>query len=291
MNLYHNFVSSFAQLVEAGKSLPLGGIPPHHKSKPAPNAPVALIFSPHPDDECIIGGFALRLMREAGMRVINVAVTQGSNSERQQPRLRELKNACEWLGFELEQTAPNGLEKISPKTRTDDPKHWSDAVKIIAASLMKHQPRAIFFPHELDWNSTHIGTHFLVMDALKTLPPNFQTSLVETEFWGQMPSPNLLVESSADDVADLIAALSFHVGEIKRNPYHLRLPAWLQDNVRRGAELVGGQGGAAPDFAFATIYRLRQWKNGRDENFYNGGKQIGATENPGDIFKWVVDGK
>jgi LmbE family N-acetylglucosaminyl deacetylase len=287
MNPYQNFVSSIAQLVAAGKSLPLGGISPQHKAKPAAAAPATMIFSPHPDDECIIGGLALRLMREAGMRVINVAVTQGSNKERQKPRLQELKNACDWLGFELEKTGPDGLEKIIPKTRTDDPKHWADAVKVIAANLVKHQPRAIFFPHELDWNSTHIGTHFLVMDALKSMPPNFQTTLIETEFWGQMASPNLMVESSVGDVADLLAALSFHVEEVRRNPYHLRLPAWLQDNVRRGAELVGGQGGTAPDFTFATLYRLRQWKNGRIENVNQGGKQISATDNSGVIFNLI----
>jgi LmbE family N-acetylglucosaminyl deacetylase len=284
MNPYRHFVSAFARLVAEGKSLPLGGIPPHHKSRPAADAPVALIFSPHPDDECITGGLALRLMREAGMRVVNVAVTQGSNKERRSARWQELKNACDWLGFELEKTAPAGLEKINPKTRTDDLKHWSDAVKIIAATLARHQPRAIFFPHELDCNSTHIGTHFLVMDALQTLPANFQTLLIETEFWGQMPSPNLMVESGVDDVADLLAALSFHIGEVRRNPFHLRLPAWLQDNVRRGAELVGGQGGAAPDFTFATLYRLRRWKNGRVENIYSSGKQFSAAANPGDIF-------
>jgi len=287
MNPYQNFVVASARLVAEGKSLPLGGIPPHRRSKPPADAPVALIFSPHPDDECIIGGLALRLMREAGMRVINVAVTQGSNQERQPARFLELKNACDWLGFELEKTAPHGLEKINPKTRTDDPKHWAVAVKAIAATLGQHQPRAIFFPHELDWNSTHIGTHFLVMDALKTLPENFQTTLVETEFWGQMASPNLMVESSVDDVADLLAALSFHVEEVRRNPYHLRLPAWLQDNVRRGAELVGGQGGVSPDFTFATLYRLRQWKNGRVENVFTGGKQISATANSGDIFNLI----
>jgi hypothetical protein len=48
------------------------------------------------------------------------------------------------------------------------------------------------------------------------------------------------------------------------------------DNVRRGAELVGGQGGAAPDFKFATLYRARQWKGGRIEELYSGGKQIGV---------------
>ena len=36
----------------------------------------------------------------------------------------------------------------------------------------------------------------------------------------------------------------------------------MMDNVRRGAELVGGQGGAAPDFAFAALYRLRKWSQG-----------------------------
>ena len=137
---------------------------------PAADAPAVLIFSPHPDDECIVGGLALRLMREAGMRVINVAVTQGSNKERQQPRLQELRNACNWIGFGLVQTAPNGLEKVTPKTRAGDPAHWSSMVCVVAAVLGRHRPRAILFPHEGDWNGTHIGTHFLVMDALAKLP-------------------------------------------------------------------------------------------------------------------------
>jgi LmbE family N-acetylglucosaminyl deacetylase len=285
MNPYQKFVSVFAQLVADGRKLPLGKIHSPKKIKVKPDAQVAMIFSPHPDDECIIGGLALRLAREAGMRVINVAVTLGSNKERQQARLQELKKACGWIGFELEQTAPDGLEKINFKTRTADPKHWSHAVKIIAATLAKNRPRVIFFPHKLDWNVTHIGTHFLVMDAVKTLPPDFQTTLVETEFWGQMPWPNLMVESSAADVADLIAALSFHAGEVRRNPYHLRLPSWMQDNVRRGSELIEGQGGAAPDFTFATLYRVRHWKNGRTEKLFTGGKQIGERDNLIHFFK------
>ena len=286
MNPYQRFASSFAQLVADGKSLPLGGIPARVKTKPQPNAPVALIFSPHPDDECLIGGFALRLMRETGMKVVNVAVTQGSNKSRQEPRLQELKNACDWLGFDLEQTAPDGLEKVNLRSRAVDPARWSDAVKTVAGILARYQPRAIFFPHETDWNITHIGTHFLVTDALNTLPRDFECLMIETEYWAPMPSPNLMVESSVDDVADLLAALSFHVGEVRRNPYHLRMPAWLQDNVRRGAEVVGGQGGPAPDFTFATLYRLRQWKGGRPENIYLGGKQISAAENSGAVFSF-----
>jgi len=253
----------------------MGGIPPRPAPPPQLDAPVALIFSPHPDDECIIGGLALRLMREMQFRIVNVAVTLGSNKERRAARLAELKNACHWIGFELAET---GLENITPAARARDADSWMSAVRTIARLLAKFQPAAILFPHELDWNSTHIGTHLLIQDALKTLPPSFTTALIETEFWGQMPSPNVMVELSAVDVADLLAALSFHVGEVQRNPYHLRMPAWLQDNVRRGAELVGGQGGAAPDFVFATLYRVNTWQDGCMKQSFAGGKIIGAKD-------------
>ncbi len=281
MNPYQKFVSAFVQLADEGKSLPLGEVPPQKKAATPPDAPVALIFSPHPDDECIVGGLALRLMREAAMRVVNVAVTLGSNQERRAARLEELKSACYWFGFELEET---GLEKITLKTRDSEPRFWNAAVNTIAKVLLKYRPRAILFPHEMDWNSTHVGTHFLVMDTLRSLSPTFKTMLIETEFWGQMPSPNLMVELSAGDVADLLTALSYHVGEVQRNPYHVRLPAWFQDNVRRGAEVVGGQGGAAPDFTFATLYRVSKWENGGPHEMFPQGKQISVKDSPKSIL-------
>lgn len=275
MNPYREFVSAFVQLTAWGKSLPLGGIPARPVPAPRPGAPVALIFSPHPDDECIIGGLALRLMREQQFRIVNVAVTLGSNKERRAARLMELKSACDWIGFGLEET---GLGKITPDTRANEPDLWRAATITIADLITKYKPAALFFPHELDWNSTHVGTHFLIKDALKILPSSFTPVLIETEFWGQMPSPNVMIELSAEDVADLLAALSFHAGELQRNPYHLRMPPWLQDNVRRGAELVGGQGGAAPNFAFATLYRVRRWHNGSMKQMFPDGKIISAKD-------------
>src|SRR5206468_8833177 len=110
MNPYHRYVSELARLLREGRGFPLGGFPIPPRAPLADDAPRALIFSPHPDDECIIGGLALRLMREAGMRIVNVAVTQGSNKARQAARLEELEAACEYLGFDLLQTAPDGLE-------------------------------------------------------------------------------------------------------------------------------------------------------------------------------------
>ncbi|HEY3760146.1 MAG TPA: PIG-L family deacetylase [Verrucomicrobiae bacterium] len=277
-NPYHQFVSSYAHLLAAGHSLPVGQLPLRGGAAPRREGPVALIFSPHPDDECIIGGLALRLMRESKARIVNVPVTLGSNPDRRQARLQELKKACDWLGFALDEPAPGGLDRINPQTRENNRAHWADAVKSITTVLARHQPRAVFFPHENDANSTHIGTHWLVMDALRTMPRDFECLAIETEFWAPMASPNLMVESNIDDVAELVAALSLHAGEVRRNPYHLRMPPWLQDNVRRGTELIGGHGSAAPDFNFATLYRLRRWEKGRLENVYSSGKQISAAQ-------------
>src|SRR3954469_2046481 len=128
MTPYRHFVSELARLVREGRRFPLGGFAPPPRPVIAADAPRALIFSPHPDDECIIGGLALRLQREAGMRVLNVAVTQGSRSDRQAGRWEELTAACDYLGFELIATAPHGLEHINVKSRLDNPSHWQQSV-------------------------------------------------------------------------------------------------------------------------------------------------------------------
>jgi len=284
MNPYLELVTTYARLGQEGKQYPLGGFPPTPRPELPAIAPRVLIFSPHPDDECIIGALALRLLRQAARRVINVAVTQGSNPARQAGRLAELRDACHYLGFGLVQTRPNGLEKVSRDTRAHNPSAWEAMVRVVADILIEHQPEAILFPHDQDWNSTHEGVHCLVTDALAAAGDRVRCFTIETEFWGQMDDPNLMVESTTQDVADMVTALSFHVGEVKRNPYHLLLPAWMQDNVRRGGELVGGQGGAAPDFAFSTLYRLRRWTGTSLERFYQGGRNLAAAADPGALF-------
>ncbi len=284
MNPYLNFVSEIAALTSAAKKLPLGGLAPCARVTAGSEAPKALFFAPHPDDETIQGGLALRLLREANWSVVNVAVTQGSKKERQAARLAELRGACDFLGFGLKQTAPDGLEKVTPKTRETDQPLWSQMVKVIAKILAEEKPKVIFFPHAKDWNGTHIGVHHLLTDALQTLPASFTCFCVETEFWGQNDSPNLMVEYSAQDVADLMAATSFHVGEVQRNPYHVLIPAWMMDNVRRGAELVGGQGGGAPQFTFGQLYQLRKWASGKLESCYIGGRNLAKEENAASLF-------
>jgi N-acetylglucosamine malate deacetylase 1 len=274
LNPYQRYVADFARLVAEAKSFPLGKFEPAPRPETRSDAPTALFFAPHPDDECVGGGLALRLLREAGMRVINVGVTLGSKKERQPGRFQELQGACGYLGFGLELPAPSGLEQVNFKARGQDPARWAGGVQAIAKLILAHRPRVILCPHEHDWNSTHIGTHFLVMDALARMPADYEGYVVETEFWGQMADPNLMVEISVEILADLITATTFHVGEVARNPYHVLLPGWMLDNVRRGSELVGGQGGQAPDFTFSAIYRLRKWSQGRLARCFEGGKQV-----------------
>jgi len=223
----------------------------------------ALIFAPHPDDESIIGALPLRLQREAGLRVAVVPVTLGSKPERRAERKAELQAACAVLGFLVVDPAAQSFTEVQPDTRSSQPIYWDGLVGKIAALLQREQPQIIFVPHRLDGHATHIGTHHLVMDALAKMPDDFTTQLVFTEFWHPQQEPNLLVETSPEDLTQLLAALLCHQGEIARNPYHRTLPAWMIDNVRRGAELVGGFGAEAPSMAFATLYQIGVWQHGR----------------------------
>jgi LmbE family N-acetylglucosaminyl deacetylase len=283
-NPYRRFVTALVDTFVAAKLFPLGGIAPPETAAPAAGSPTALIFAPHPDDECVIGGLPLRLKRELGFDVVNVAVTQGGRADRRADRWQELSAGCAYLGFGLLATGEGGLTDIKPEIRDENAAHWQAAVGVIAAIIAERRPDVVFFPHDDDWNRTHLGTHLLLVDALARLPQDFACHVVETEFWGAMDDPNLMIEIGTDDLADLLAALSCHVGEVRRNPYHLRLPGWMMDNVRRGGELVLGQGGRAPDFTFATLYRLRRWRDGGLRTVLDEGRAVSETEDLATLF-------
>lgn len=281
---YELFVHAFVDLMESARRMPLGDCPPAANPHLHDNAPRVLVFAPHPDDEALVGGLALRLRRELRYRVTAVAVTQGSRMDRQAERLEEMHACCRFLGFELVTLPPRGLARIQPRTRAEQPDAWAEAVGHVQELIAYHRPSVILMPHADDFNTTHNGTHLLVLDALQAQGPAFRCRIVETEFWHPMQDPNLLVESAPADVADLVAAVSFHKGEVRRNPYHLQLPAWMADNVRRGSERVGGQGEAAADFHFGTLYRVRDWAEGGFRTCLPAGLLISATTDLASVF-------
>src|SRR5271157_1504432 len=130
-NPYQALVDGYARLLTEGETLRTPGLIPAERPSIAADKPTALIFAPHPDDEVIIGGLPLRLLREQKLKVINVAVTLGGRAERQAARWQELKNCCKYIGFGLLAAGGSGLEGINPVAREQQPQRWAVAVQAI----------------------------------------------------------------------------------------------------------------------------------------------------------------
>lgn len=280
------FVQGNIKAMKVGKGIRLGPaarpmVAPAVKATEGPPLKV-VVCSPHPDDEAIVGAFPLRLVQECGARVTNCAITLGSNPRERARRLHELKASCAVLRFDLAVAHPAwGFDHVNLDNRKNQPEEWAAKVRALSEALEMERPDAVFAPHAEDFNSTHIGTHFLVTDALGEYLERMGRGplpFIETEFWHQNSRPNLLVGLSPRDEATLIMATAEHSGEVRRNPYHLRHPGRMMDNVCRGAEVVGGQGGPAPDFPFAELYRM-VFMDGRNQVEPRvGGRIIGPDE-------------
>jgi LmbE family N-acetylglucosaminyl deacetylase len=231
-----------------------------------------MILSPHPDDECIVGSLPLRLMKENNAHVINVAVTLGSKKERQAPRQKELEAACELLEMEL---------AILPE-------NWKQKEKELKSLIQKYQPQLILAPHTKDFHPTHIQTGELLKKILPSLK-TMNTLIAWTEFWGYMQKPNLLVEVPQEILELQMHALEKHKGEVERNPYHLRLPAWMMDNVRRGSEVIGGKGTSSSQMAFGVIYLLQKCIKGKLSSVKLDHPFLSHDQDLAQIFKLILD--
>ena len=274
---YLNFVKNFADIHKQAAKIPLGESDP--KKNIEKFGPKVFICSPHPDDECVVGALPLRLQQELNADVTNLAVTLGSHQARKQGRLEELRKACDTLNFNLLVPGTEALDGVNLSTKETNSELWSENVKAIKEVFEAELPEILFFPHNNDYNSTHIGVHYLIMEAVYEVQQHqsqWQPVIFETEFWHMMENPNLMIAISDEDEAKLIYALSAHTGEVERNPYHVNHPARMLDNVTRGAEVVGGQGGQAPDCNFAMIYRCSKVINGKATPAWKGGKMLGV---------------
>ena len=259
----------FAQLAQAYRALledaikqpPVlpGATPPAQPNPPQPDAPVCLVFSPHPDDEALAGGLPLRL-RATGWRVVNVAVTLGSRLDRRAARWQELQASCRVLGFELVAASSGpgmGLEGIRTAGHAAQNPDWRAAVQRIIELMALYQPRVVVCPHELDGHDVHMATSQLVLQALAGLPA-LSPHLLLSEYWNTQLQPQLMLGLTDGQVGKMMLATAMHVGEVSRQPYHLTLPAWLMDSARRGAERVGGPGAASSGMDYAALYGWRR---------------------------------
>jgi N-acetylglucosamine malate deacetylase 1 len=226
----------------------------------------ALVLAPHPDDESITGLLPLRLQEECGFRIQAVPATLGSRTDRRTARKKELRDACAALGFRLRFLGPG------------------DPVARMQALLESIRPAVVFLPHAKDGHPTHRATHRLGVAAMDAIRGS-TWAVVETEYWHPLERPNLMVAADEAQVRRLCRALACHAGEIARNDYAARLPAWMIDNVRRGAELVGGAGAAAPEVAYATLYRARIRAGGAWGLPFKGGRLVESSEDLGALAR------
>lgn len=240
--------------------------------KKSPSQMTIFILSPHPDDECITGSLALRLMHENGARVINVAVTLGSKPERKKERLMELREACDLLEFELEVLSED----------------WKTKSKELKSLLQKYNPDLIIAPHAKDHHPTHIKTGELLGAVISKM--NKEHFLIAwSEFWAPLKKPNLLVEVPTEIVNFQMQGLLKHKGEVERNPYHLRLPAWMMDNVRRGSEIIAGKGETSSPMVFGVLYQLQRSKKGKLTSIKLVEPFLDNKKDLGQIFKLILD--
>ncbi|MBU6154744.1 MAG: PIG-L family deacetylase [Bdellovibrionales bacterium] len=235
----------FSRYVDQIEALYLAGLPEGQRKSFSALTPLSqimgevpkrlLIIAPHPDDECLMSGLALRAKEECGAEVAVLAYGFGSDPARRDGRKEEFKKALQVLGF---------------KELVSDPADLRGAIH-------SFRPEAILIPNLHDSHPTHIRCSEEAWDAARATVSagGMRLTVLESEYWGPMGNPNLLIPLSSSTVKRMGLGLLCHEGEIARNPYHLSLPAFLIDQQRRGSEIVSGFGAKPSPSIFAQLYR------------------------------------
>jgi LmbE family N-acetylglucosaminyl deacetylase len=236
-----------------------------HTTLKAPRKINVLILAPHPDDECLMAPYALRLLLENKANVHAASVTLGSNSARQGERQIEFHNACQVMNFTSHILS---LE-------------WDKKAEEVKDIIKREEINFIVSPHVHDHHPAHIKTGELARKVMKEI--SFEGIYLESEFWGELTAPNLLIEVTKEAFELSFEALTKHVGEVSRNPYHLRLAANLVNSVRRGAEKVATLGSSAPNFAFGVLYQAHHVQKGSLTALPN--QTLDSTADLGAIFE------
>ena len=250
-----SYVTSFSELFKEGiQHSEIQQAPPPLTSQ----RPLVAMISPHPDDECLVAGVALRLRQEVGAQLVNIPLSYGSNPETWPRRTHELTQACAQLGMALHDVPPGSFGHIYISERMEHFAEWRKKTQLLSSILAQLRPEYLMFPHAHDGHPAHVGTHFLVMDALAMLP-DYSCQLVLTEWWHANEHPNTLIELSTQHVTTMLQGLCAHRGEIARNPYHLRLPASLMEQVRRGVEMVGARDTPVQNFVFGQLLDVQKY--------------------------------
>ncbi len=241
---YSQYIESIAQqFAQLSGQSPV--LTPLVKPTGISDQPRILILSPHPDDECLMAGYALRMQEEWSAEVTVVPFSYGSDVSKRAARSQELKEALSVLGFKLLDPRKNqSMDKLS--------------ISEFSEAVTKINPEIIFSPHANDRHPTHVQAYEMAASVVASVGASAPKKItwIQTEYWQAAEKPNLFIPLTAKHVVKIGEALMKHRGEIARNPYHLSLPAWYMDQARRAPELISGFGKSS-SFIFGQLVQIK----------------------------------
>jgi LmbE family N-acetylglucosaminyl deacetylase len=187
--------------------------------------PAALLLSPHPDDELLGCPAHLFALRDAGWRIVDVALTLGTDEAQRDRRRAELEEACSRAGFEL--VVP-GADLLS-----------GDGTGAVRALASAYGVRVLVAPSPHDDHPAHARAGRLAIAAARE---GAAPLLWLWALWADLGLPTSLCVFDARRLTEIEHALAAHIGELGRNDYRRLLRARADGGAILLPERVFGYG-------------------------------------------------
>lgn len=207
---------------------------------------VALLVSPHPDDELIGAGATLMMLRDAGWRVVNVACSLGRPAQRERRRA-ELEEACRRARFEL--VIAEALPELS--AGDDLAAAQRSLTSLVRAERARHGAGLIVGPSPHDGHHGHEVVGRAIRDAVEA--DGVSARVFFWGVWSELALPTLLVRFEDDRLREVSDALAAHESELARNDFDRLLRSRAEANAVLGPERVLGFGGAGIGDGYAEL--------------------------------------
>ena len=229
------------------------------------SAPVAVHFSPHPDDELLGAPGALFALRDAGWRIVNIAMSLGRPDQRERRRA-ELEEACARARYELR------IDDVEPGR--------------VLADL---QPSLVLAPNPHDRHPFH---EEVARDVLHAVAAAGAPSTVWLwSIWGETAFPSLAVELPGERLLEIERALEAHEGELARTDFRRLLRGRAAASGVLGAERMSGFGAPGLPFPDAELLTELRLATGRfmlcDPRVL--GEPLAGVPGPLDLTDWLFE--
>ena len=228
-------------------------------------SPTVLHVAPHPDDESIGAPGTLFSLRDAGWRVVNLAVSLGKMEQRER-RQRELEEACRRADFELLILDPPA--NISRESTLADRDRLIERLSELFVQLM---PSVVIGPSATDVHHGHEVTGSALIEAVHRQPRRIH--IWQWGLWGDLADPNIFVPVSQQHLDLAKYSVAAHEGEVARNNYVDLIEARARVAAILGTERVFGWGRAGNPEDYAELLHETVW-DGQSEHTPSEGRRL-----------------